>query len=56
MCLIVASCVEDIKKQLGYIIGALMGGDVDKKTTTLFHLHTFLLTLQHPLVTIFIAI
>lgn len=41
MCLIVRSCVEDIKKQLDYIIGALVRGDVDKETTILFHLYTF---------------
>lgn len=40
--------VEDIKKQLGYIIGALVGDHVDKETATPFHLHAFVDTTMLP--------
>lgn len=51
--MIVGELVEDIKKQLDYIIGALIGGVVDKETTTiLFHLYAFvdttMLSSDHP--------
>jgi hypothetical protein len=40
--------VEDVKKQLGYIIGALVGDHVDKETATPFHLHAFVDTTMLP--------
>lgn len=57
MCLIVGELVEDIKKQLDYIIGALIGGVVDKETTTiLFHLYAFVDTTKCSPVTIQVVI